>query len=84
MIKKFQKHSNFIKVFKNPKKGLGSAVETGIKKSKKIYTCIFMCDLSDDTNDIVKYYNTIKKNKKLDAVLEQGSQKTQRLLIIHS
>ena len=27
-----------------------------------------MCDLSDDTNDIVKYYNTIKKNKKLDAV----------------
>ena len=69
MIKKFQKRSNFIKVFKNPKKGLGSAVETGIKKSKNIYTCIFMCDLSDDTNDIVKYYNTVKKNKKLDAVL---------------
>ena len=69
MIKKFQKKTNLIKVFKNPKKGLGSAIETGIKKSKKIYTCIFMCDLSDDINDIIKYYNTVKKNKKLDAVL---------------
>ena len=69
MIKKFQKKSNLIKVFKNPKKGLGSAIETGIKKSRKIYACIFMSDLSDDINDIIKYYYTAKKNKKLDAVL---------------
>ena len=37
MIKKFQKRSKLIKVFRNPKKGLGSAIETGIKKSRKIY-----------------------------------------------
>jgi len=69
LIKKFQKKTNIIKVFKNPKKGLGSAIETGIKKSKKIYTCIFMCDLSDDISDIIRYYKTVKKNSNLDAVL---------------
>ena len=69
MIKKFQKKTNLIKVFKNPKKGLGSAIETGIRKSRKTYICIFMCDLSDDINDIIKYYKTITKNRKLDAVL---------------
>tara|TARA_B100000900_G_scaffold21580_1_gene16848 strand:+ start:1600 stop:2322 length:723 start_codon:yes stop_codon:yes gene_type:complete len=69
LIKKFQKKSNLIKVFKNPKKGLGSAIQTGIKKSKKIYLCVFMCDLSDDVNDIERYYKTIKQDKKLDAVL---------------
>ena len=42
MIKKFQKRSNLIKVFKNPKKGLGSAIETGIKKSKKSIP-VFLC-----------------------------------------
>ena len=69
LIKKLKKKSKFIKVFKNPKKGLGSAIETGIKKSKFLYTCIFMCDLSDDTKDIIKYYKTINKSKKIDAVL---------------
>ena len=69
LIKKFQKKTNLIKVFKNPKKGLGSAIETGIRKSRKTYICIFMCDLSDDINDIKKYYKTITKNRKLDAVL---------------
>ena len=68
LIKKFQKKTNIIKVFKNHKKGLGSALETGIKKSKKIYTCVFMCDLSDDINDIKKYYNLINSEKNLDAV----------------
>ena len=33
-IKKYKKRFNFIKVFKNKKKGLGSAIETGIKNSK--------------------------------------------------
>ena len=69
VIKKFKKNSKIIKVFKNPKKGLGSAIETGIKKSKFLYTCIFMCDLSDDINDIIKYHKTINKSKKIDAVL---------------
>lgn len=62
--KKFSK----IKVYKNTRKGLGSAIKIGIEKSRKKYVCIFMCDLSDDVNDIEKYYKTIKNNPLLDAV----------------
>ena len=64
----FKKKDSRIKIFKNIKKGLGSAIKVGIKKSKKKYVCIFMCDLSDDVNDIYKYYKAINDNKKLDAV----------------
>ena len=64
----FKKKDSRIKIFKNIKKGLGSAIKVGIKKSKKKYVCIFMCDLSDDVNDIYKYYKAITENKKLDAV----------------
>ncbi len=66
-IKKNSKKNSYIKVFKNKKKGLGSAIEEGIKKSKSDYICIFMCDMSDDVNDLIKYYNMIKENKK-DAI----------------
>ena len=66
-IKKNSKENSYIKVFKNKKKGLGSAIEEGIKKSKSDYICIFMCDMSDDVNDLIKYYNMIKENKK-DAI----------------
>ena len=68
LIKKIKKKINFIKIVKNKKKGLGSAIETGIKNSKCDYICIFMCDLSDDIKDINKYYNLINYDKKIDAV----------------
>ena len=64
----FKKKDTKIKIYKNTKKGLGSAIKLGIKKSKKKYVCIFMCDLSDDVNDIHKYYRIMKDNKNLDAV----------------
>lgn len=64
----FKKKDSRIKIFKNIKKGLGSAIKVGIKKSKKKYVCIFMCDLSDDVNDIYKYYKAITDNNELDAV----------------
>ena len=67
-IKKYKKRFSFIKVFKNKKKGLGSAIETGIKNSKNDYVCFFMSDLSDDINDLFKYYKTISQNIKIDAV----------------
>ena len=66
-IKKNSIGSPYIKVFKNKKKGLGSAIQEGIKKSKSNYICIFMSDMSDDVNDIIKYYKMIKKNNK-DAI----------------
>jgi dolichol-phosphate mannosyltransferase len=66
-VRRYSKKNSFIKVFKNKKKGLGSAIEEGIKKSKSDYICVFMCDMSDDVNDLVKYFKMIKKSKK-DAI----------------
>jgi len=66
---KFKKKYSKVKVYKNLKKGLGSAIKLGIEKSKKKYVCIFMCDLSDDVNDIHKYYKIMTNNQNLDAVL---------------
>ena len=62
-IKKFSKKKNFIKLIKNKKKGLGSAIQEGIKKSKLDFVCIFMCDMSDDINDVITYYNLMFKTK---------------------
>ncbi len=64
----FKKKYSQIKIYKNIKKGLGGAIKLGIEKSKKKYVCIFMCDLSDDVNDIQKYYKIMKSNQNLDAV----------------
>jgi dolichol-phosphate mannosyltransferase len=63
-----KKQYSQIKIYKNIKKGLGSAIKLGIEKSKKKYVCIFMCDLSDDVSDIQKYYKIMKNNQNLDAV----------------
>ena len=54
-------------LFKNIKKGLGSAISLSIEKANKNFISIFMSDKSDNLNDLVTYYNTIK-NKNLDAV----------------
>tara|TARA_B100001093_G_scaffold153831_1_gene146580 strand:- start:3050 stop:3769 length:720 start_codon:yes stop_codon:yes gene_type:complete len=66
---KFKKKYSKVKVYKNFRKGLGSAIKLGIEKSNKKYVCIFMCDLSDDVNDIYKYYKIMTNNQNLDAVL---------------
>ncbi len=67
IVKKIEKKNKFIKLYYNKKKGLGSAIETGIKKAKSKYICIFMSDMSDDLNDLKKYYRLIN-NKNIDAV----------------
>lgn len=67
-LKKISSKLKLVKVYKNKKKGLGSAIEYGILKSSKENICIFMCDLSDDVRDIYKYYKCIQKNPKLDAI----------------
>ena len=76
----FKKKDSRIKIFKNIKKGLGSAIKVGIKKLKKKYVCIFMCDLSDDVNDIYKYYKAINDNKKLDAVFGTRFDKNSKVI----
>ena len=66
-VKEIKKSKGTIKIFKNKKKGLGSAIQSGIEKSKYKYLCIFMADMSDDLNDLKRYYDLISKNN-LDAV----------------
>ena len=67
-IHKLIRRKKFIKLYDNKKKGLGSAIQVGILKSKKNYICIFMADLSDDFKDLKKYYLLMKTNK-YDAIL---------------
>lgn len=68
IIKKYCERKKFIKIIKNTKKGLGSAIYNGIIKSKNKFICIFMSDMSDSLNDVKRYYKLISKEN-LDAVL---------------
>ena len=62
-----QEYKNF-KVFDNSKKGLGGAINLGIKNAKGLNVAIMMADESDDINDLIKY-NKIMNDENLDAVL---------------
>ena len=61
------KYKNF-KVLDNKKKGLGGAINLGIKESSGDYVSIMMADLSDDINDLIKYYELIS-TEEFDAIL---------------
>ena len=67
VINKIASKKKYIKLFRNKKKGLGSAISTGILKSKNQYVAIYMADLSDDVHDLLKYYKNINKFK-VDAI----------------
>ena len=56
------------RVFDNPIKGLGGAINLGIENSSGIYIAIMMADESDDINDLIEY-NKIMNDENLDAVL---------------
>ena len=56
------------KVFDNKKKGLGGAINLGIKESTGLRVAIMMADQSDDINDLITY-NTLMVEKNYDAVL---------------
>ncbi len=60
--------NNLFKVLNNNKKGLGGAVNLGIKKANGSYLTIMMADRSDDINDLIRYENLMKKEN-LDAVM---------------
>ena len=61
------KHANF-KVLNNKKKGLGGAVNLGIREASGDNISIMMADLSDDINDLIKYYELMTQNN-FDAIL---------------
>ena len=67
LIEEIIKTKEQINLYENKKRGLGGAIAEGINKAKGEAICIMMCDLSDDINDLKKYYNIIK-NEQVDAV----------------
>jgi len=56
-----------INLYNNTKKGLGGAITKGIDKSTGEVVCIMMSDLSDNIDDLKKYYQIIK-SESVDAV----------------
>jgi len=73
-----KKNNNF-KVVDNKKKGLGGAISSGINNSIGDFICIMMDDLSDDINDLKKYYGLIKNNN-IDAVFGSRFIKDSRVI----
>ena len=63
----FKEKKNF-KILNNRTKGLGGAINLGIKNSSGSKISIMMADLSDDINDLKRYSEIIDK-KNVDAVL---------------
>tara|TARA_A100001015_G_scaffold317115_2_gene433202 strand:+ start:5399 stop:6112 length:714 start_codon:yes stop_codon:yes gene_type:complete len=60
-------YKNF-RIFDNPKKGLGGAINFGINEAKGDNISIMMADLSDDIDDL-KRYNELMKQGNFDAIL---------------
>ena len=60
-------YKNF-RIFDNPKKGLGGAINLGINEAKGDNISIMMADLSDDINDL-KRYNVLMQQDNFDAIL---------------
>ena len=67
VIKELIKTTPQINIYDNKKKGVGGAIVEGINKAKGEVVCIMMSDLSDNIDDLEKYYNIIK-DEGLDAV----------------
>ena len=61
------KNKNF-KVLDNKKKGLGGAINLGIKEATGSNITIMMADQSDDVNDLIKY-NSLMEEGGYDAIL---------------
>lgn len=57
-----KKYQN-IRIIKNKNIGLGGAINLGIDEAKGRFLVIFMADLSDSPQDLLKYYNEIKSHK---------------------
>ena len=60
-------YKNF-RIFDNPKKGLGGAINFGINQAKGDNISIMMADLSDDIDDL-KRYNELIEQGNFDAIL---------------
>ena len=62
VILDIMKNEASIRYINNQKKGLGGAIQAGIKASEGKFVCIMMSDSSDTVEDLNTYYNTINSN----------------------
>ncbi len=76
--KKLFKNENF-KILDNKKKGLGGAINLGVKEARGEYIAIMMADYSDDINDLIKYHSLIKTGE-FDAILGSRFMKKSKVL----
>ena len=67
VILEIMKNEVSIRYINNQKKGLGGAIQSGIKESEGKFVCIMMSDSSDTVEDLNTYYNTISSDN-FDAV----------------
>ena len=67
VILEIMKNEVSIRYINNQKKGLGGAIQAGIKESEGKFVCIMMSDSSDTVEDLNTYYNTISSDN-FDAV----------------
>ena len=74
----FENNKNF-KVFNNEIKGLGGAINIGIKKAEGVNIAIMMADQSDDINDLIKY-NELMNLENYDAILGSRFLKKSKLI----
>ena len=79
ILNRISKQNNNIKVIKNKIIGLGSAINLGIKFCKNKYITIMMADLSDDPNDLIRYYSEISNND-FDAVFGSRFMKKSKVI----
>ena len=67
LVESQKKNYPQVSLFNNETKGLGGAIALGIKKSRGDLICIMMSDLSDNINDLQKYYKLIQ-DENVDAI----------------
>ena len=69
IIKSLKTKNNKIKFYLNKnKQGFGNSVVMGIEKSNSDYIVIMMADNSDSIEDLMRYYEIMLSNSKLDCV----------------
>ena len=78
-ISEISENNNNVKLLNNKRSGLGGAISIGIESAKNKYLSIVMADLSDDINDLIKYYKLIN-NSNLDAIFGTRFNKNSKIM----
>ena len=78
-ISEISENNNNVKLLNNKRSGLGGAISIGIESAKNKYLSIVMADLSDDINDLIKYYKLIN-NSNLDAIFGTRFNKNSKII----